>query len=131
MPFIVRKTYIQRKPPKTILTMNFKSYDEKKFIEHLHKLPWSVIDDPKDQLQIFVSLFNDASEMHAHLREKRVRANYVPWKTTTINDLMEQRERIKLLAQKKRCKDLYNEYKKICNNVNSAIRKSKAEYYKT
>ncbi len=117
-----------------ILTRNFKSYDEKKFIEHLHKLSWSVIDvldDPKDQLQIFVSLFNDACEMHAPLREKRVRANDVPWKTTKIKDLMEQRDRRKLLAQKKRCKYLYNEYKKLRNNVNSAMRKSKAEYYKS
>ncbi len=54
-----------------------------------------------------------------------------PWKTTKLNELMEQRDRIKLLAQKKRCKDLYNEYKKLRNNVNSAIRKSKAEYYKS
>ncbi len=44
---------------------------------------------------------------------------------------MEQRDRIKLLAQIKRCKDLYNEYKNLCNNVNSAMRKSKAEYYKS
>ncbi len=70
MPFLVRQTYIQRKPPKTILTRNFKSYDEKRIIEHLHKLSWSIIDvldDPKDQLHIFVSLFNDACEMHAPL----------------------------------------------------------------
>ncbi len=66
--------------------------------------------DPIDQLQIFVSLFNDACEMHAPPREKRVRANDVLWKTTKVNDLMEQRDRIKLLAQKMRCKDLYNEY---------------------
>ncbi len=103
MPFVIRQTYIQRKPPKTILTRNFKSYDEKKFIEDLHKLPWSVIDvidDPKDQLQIFVSLFNDACEMHAPLREKRVRANDVQRKTSKINDLMEQRERLKKKVQR-------------------------------
>ncbi len=44
---------------------------------------------------------------------------------------MSLRDRIKLLAQKKRCKDLYNEYKKLRNNVNSTRRKSKAEYYKS
>ncbi len=69
--------------------------------------------------------------MHAPLREKRVRANNVPWKTTKINDLMEQKDIIKLLAQKRRCKDLYNEYKKLLNNVNSVMRKRKASHYKS
>ncbi len=77
-----------------------------------------------------MSLFNDACEMHAPLREKRVRTNDVLWKTIKINDFMEQRDRIKLLPKKKRCKDLYNEYIKLHNNVNSAMRKGKAEYYK-
>ncbi len=52
-----------------------------------------------------------------HLSEKNVRANDIQWKTTKIKDLIEQRDRIKLLAQKKRCKDLYNEYKKLRNNI--------------
>ncbi len=52
------------------------------------------LNDPKDQHQIFVSLFKDACEMQIHCRDKRMRANYVARKVTEINDLMEQRQNI-------------------------------------
>ncbi len=94
---------------------------------------WYVIDareGPRDQLYFFLTFFNEAAKLHTPIMERRVRANDVPWESIEINKMLEERDNIKVEAQKTRNRDLYEQYKKLKNKINSALRKAKAEYYK-
>jgi hypothetical protein len=132
MPFLVRKIFIPKKPTKIITTRNFKNYDKNNFVDHLHRLPWTVLEaleDPEDQLSIFLSFFNEAAKLHAPLMQKKIRGYEVPWRTGEINELIEKRDYIKLQAVKKKDRDLYEQYKCLKNMVNREMKKSQGEYY--
>lgn len=119
-------------PPKrthhTIKYRSFKNFNETKFIEDLKSVPWDIIkifDNVDDALEAWYSLFKDAVDKHAPLKQHRVKnINQPDWLTPEIIDSIKIRDRYKSLGND-------DQYKIWRNKVIRLIRQSKKAHYQT
>ena len=68
-------------------------------------------------------------DLHAPLHTKYVGASKSPWITPKLKNLMYPRDRLKIKALRTGDPSDWNNFKKLCNEVNNAIKNVKKSYY--
>ena len=122
----LRANYDRKHGHTTIKYRSYKDIDEKPFLSDLAVVPWSVIeqfDDVDDALDAWEKLFMEVVNMHASLRERRVkRPRQHGWLTEEITDARDKRDSLKQSRY-------FPNYKLWRNKVVRMLKEAKAGYY--
>ena len=123
----------KRPPPKIIHVRNFKNFNKTDFMTDVERIPFHVLevfDDKDDALWGWEQLFKDVCNTHAPYKDVKARSMSHPWINTTIRLKMNRRFKLFKKAISTNNTEIWAEYKKIRNEVTSAIRKAKSKHFK-
>ena len=136
--FAVRKYFRQPKQTRGHNTMtyrNLKNIDENAFKATLRNSPWDtafIFDDIDDCLSAWESIFGQAVDSHAPLKQKRITNKTQPdWMTSQILDQLKHRDHLLKRARKTRSGDDWTKYRRARNLVTSSIEKAKRTFFKS
>jgi hypothetical protein len=79
--------------------------------------------------KIFKVKFLQVCNKHVPIVTKRLKKRFKPWITHDIIKMMYRRDYLKKKAVKIKCPGIWNEYRKLRNEITHKIRKSKQEYF--
>ena len=122
----------KRPSPKHIRTRDCKKRDPDKFRYDIETAPFhvaSVFDDADDILWAWQYLFTTICDDHAPWKEVKIRSTSAPWITSDIRFKMNRRYKLFKKAITTKCPLLWQKYKKVRNEVTSALRKAKASHF--
>lgn len=122
----------KRPPPKYIRTRDYRKLDPEKFRGDIESAPFhvaSVFDDADDILWAWQKLFTNICDDHAPWKEVKIRSSSAPWITSDIRFKMNRRYKLFKKATTTKCPLLWQEYKKVRNEVTSDLRKAKASHF--
>ena len=113
---------------KSIRYRSYKNFNESAFLADLQSVLWAVceiFDDPNDALNCWYKLFIDIVNLHAPMKERRVKRPKQPeWFTEEIQDAIRERDKFA------NNKDSIH-WRQWRNKVTALIKKSKADYYQS
>ena len=89
------------------------------------------MDDPNNMWHDWKNRFLHVAEKHAPTRQRCVKSDYKPWLTEHIKKQCYHRDFLKKQAVKLKSAYYDTAYKRHKNYVNSLIKSTKAEYFKT
>ena len=131
--FGVRKLHnIKRPPPKIIQSRNYKNYDPAFFSDDLNKIPWDILEMESTSNEawiVFKDLFLTVADKHAPVATRRVRGFSVPWLTSSIKELMTERDYHHKKAIKTNQELHWSKYKRLRNTVSKKMKKAISDYY--
>ena len=116
---------------KTITYRDLKCIDDSVLTEDAMKMPWHTIwslrtvDEKVETLNDFILQLYDK---HAPLQTRRVKRHAAPWMTTTIRNLMTQRDAAYRTYRKNKNDINLNYYKQLRNKTTQAIRNAKLRH---
>ena len=131
--FAVRKIGTPRGNPRFIESRSFKNFDQNKFKLDLQNANWPPIGsvyNANDYWSKWKSIFLEIVDKHAPCRTKKVRSRPSPWITSEIKKQMYSRDKLKKKAIKTNKPEIWDDYKKIKNNVNKAVKRTKKSFYR-
>ena len=124
----------------TIKCRCYKNFDIKKFQGDLDRVPWDGIGaidtDPDSALDTFEKLFNEVVDIHAPLKERRVKSyKQPPWMSQDILSAMKKRDLLLKKAiftcgKEQRNTEEWSQYRQARNAVVWQINKRKREHYR-
>ena len=122
-----------KEPPKIIFSRQFKNFRVNEFRKDLRNIFASniITDDPNNMWHDWKNRFLHVAEKHAPTRQRRVKSDYKPWLTEHIKKQCYHRDFLKKQAVKLKSAYYDTAYKRHKNYVNSLIKSTKAEYFKT
>ena len=134
MIYVFRKISLPSaaKGPSSISHRQFKNFNRNRFRSDILAQPWvdlMGIDNPIEMWLKWKFLFSEVCDLHAPLRTKHVRASKSPWITPELKNLMYRRDRLKIKALRTGDPSDGSNFKKLCNEVNNAIKNVKKSYY--
>ena len=90
------KSYFSRLKPKIIHYLNFKRFDEQKFIDDIKNVDFSFeTDDPNENYSALTNTFSLIVDKHATLKKKIVRGNHAPFITKDLRKDIYTRRKLK------------------------------------
>ena len=89
----------------------------------------SLENDPDNIWQIWKELFLEILNKHAPIQTKKVRSHKIPWLTSNIKTLMNERDKLKRKAIITGLETDWKSYKQLRNKVNKELREAKTNYY--
>ena len=104
------------------------------FHEQLNSMPWEVLDnmeDPNDMWKTLQNMFLQVADKCAPWMKCRVNGYDAPWMTGEIRQMINERDKVKTLANKTQNGELMERYKELRNKVTKQCRIAKDEYYNT
>jgi hypothetical protein len=112
---------------------DFKNFVRNDFIHDISQLPWDSINQfasPNTSWQVWKSLFLEALDRHAHLRQKSLRQNRaIPWISPQVKQRLRKRDFHKKQAIQHDSQSQWSLYKSERNNVNIEIRRAKSKNF--
>lgn len=116
---------------KIITFRDFKNFNNDRFANDLHNLPWHTIIEASD-IDNKVAIFNDMIinlfNVHAPLRVVRVTKGKAPWLTDTLKLIMKRRDNALIKFKSTKSKNDWEFYKQLRNYTLAAIRAEKKSY---
>ena len=112
---------------------NLKYFVTEHFTYDLLKIPWEDIeecDNPNMAWKSWKSNFNTILDKHAPIRHKRTKRSSVPWISSSIKQMMHNRDFHKKQSIKHDSEYHWRLYQTLRNSVNSEIRKKKSCYFR-
>ncbi len=132
--------YVVRKKCKTLSNSenlkeyrSYKNFDVEKFNSELLKINWEVLkltDNDDDALVIFDSIVLALLSLYAPMKKKLVSKKLAPWFNSEISELCIRRDKVKKQFNSKREPEIFIQYKKLRNDVNSKLLAAKKEYFR-
>ena len=123
----------QKYVPRKLFTRDDKSYDEIAFRRELSLTDWNLLFSNNDfnlSWNVFKGKLQQLVNVHARLTEKMIRRKPALWLTIDIKVAINDRDHYLKVARRTNNKANWQLYRKSCNYVTYAIRKSKANYLK-
>ena len=122
----------KKKKPNVIESRSMTKYDKALFRNDIQQVDWEAIltpfsDNPAGMATTFQEVFESILDLHAPLRRKRVRSEFAPWLTPSLRNLMFDRDRLKVQAEKS--PEMWSAYKRKRNQVTNEMRISIRDYY--
>ena len=113
--------------PMLVESRNNKQYDKALFLNYLQQIDWKAIldplsSDPSGMTNTFQESFQSILNVHAPIKGRRVRSEFVPRRISSIRKSMATRERLKKIATK--YPEMWSLYTKQRNRVTKEIRNS-------
>ena len=120
---------VPRFKPRYKYIRNTKTFDKTAFINDFQTIPFAVaksFDDPDDQLHIINKLVNECLEQHCPLIRTRVTRPPAPWmRTTNIENLKLQRDKLQEDALLTKSEDSWRLYQSVRNALKVEIRNAR------
>ena len=116
----------------TVSYRQFKNFNRNRFRSDILAQPWADLmgmDNPNEMWSKWKALFLEVCDLHAPLHTKYVRASKSPWITPELKNLMYRRDRLKIKALRTGDPSDWNNFKRLRNEVNNAIKNVKKSYY--
>ena len=110
----------------------FKHFNSTNFRSDISTQPWENIKElynPNDMWKKWKDLFLSVCDKHAPVKTKRTRPTKSPWITTNLKKQMNFRDRLKNKAIKTKDAFIWNQFRKVKNQVNQEIKSPKKAYY--
>ena len=130
---MTRKIHLERTGShRTILSRQYKNFDENGFLDDLANKPWNTINsysDPNEMWLIWKSLFMQSVDKFAPLREKRIRHKKSPWLTPDLLRQIHKRDYLKKLSIMTGDPSDWQKFKNVRNQISNAIKRAKRDYY--
>jgi len=126
------KLHCERTPPKYIFAKNYKQINIETLKHAFRTAPWSVIetfDDLDDITWVWETLNKDIVNDHIPQRRVKIRSDSLPWMNSHIRKTLNKRYRTLKCAKESGSKDLWDEYKKLRNEVTKLLRDAEANYW--
>ena len=105
----------------------------KNFVNELLNQHWECIyffaKDPNHMWEIWKKPFLEVLNKHAPLQHKKTKISKVPWITTEIKSLINERDKLKRKAIITKLETDWSKYKRTRNQVNIKLRNAKTNYY--
>ena len=123
----------KRPPPRVIRVRNFKRFNVENFKTDIERTPFhiaAVFEDNDDVLCAWNQLFKGVCDIHAPLKEIKVRSVSSPWINNSIRLKMNRRFKLFKRAVETKDTNTWAEYKRLRNEITSDNRKAKAAYFK-
>ena len=122
-------------PPCIIRCRNFNKFDQDLFIYYIvHSNIFSNFlcnDNTETSWLLWKTEFLRICQLHAPIKDTKVKARFNPWFTSDILNLIHKRDEAHRKATKENDPIAFSSYRSLRNKVTSKIRKSKQEYYTT
>ena len=119
--FGVRKLHrFKLPPPRIIEARNYRTFDSNLFKSDLEHVQWELLEleaDVEEAWIFFEDLFNSIADAHVPMVKRRVRGKSLPWISSSIRDLMKQREFYHRKAIKTNKEIYWSTYKRLRNAV--------------
>ncbi len=80
---------------------------------------------------VFKSFVLQITDMHAPLKECKVRGHTIPWLTDELREAMYKRDHLRRLASRAKTADAYSQFRNQRNKTRDMLRTAKREYYET
>ena len=79
-------------PKETLQTRSLKRYNKALFQQDLQEIDWhcilaSLADEPSKMVTTFQEIFESLLNVHAPLKVKKLRNEFIPWLTSSVRDL--------------------------------------------
>ena len=87
------------------------------------------LNDVNEAASIWTKAFLNIAVKHAPMKQSRVKGNDVPWMSSALKDIMNERNCLYHKAIKSKNLVDWTKYKEVKNSVNTQIRKCKLDYY--
>ena len=134
MVYVIRKLSKKTTEGKKLTTRSFKNFKEDEFNELLKQVNWkdvvtnerNIDDNWKTWKNNFLSVLNTL----APIKQIRVRDKSYPWITSDIRRLMTRRDMCLKKAIKSKCNVIWSDYRRLRNEVNSVLRRSKCSFFR-
>ena len=130
--YCVLKSGVQKGPGKSIYYRSYKHYSKERFLADLRNENWDSfipLNDVNEAASIWTKAFLNVADKHAPMKQSRVKGNDVPWMSSALKDIMNQRNCLYRKAIKSKNPVDWTKYKEVKNSVNTQIRKCKSNYY--
>ena len=125
---------LKKKKEKPIMKVHgCKNIDRSKLEVDFNTGPWdicNVFDDVEDSLWAWEFLYKNIMKDHIKTGKVKIRAKSHPWDNTTIRKMMNKRYRLLLRAQRTKCDDHWEEYRKARNETTKMCRITELNYWK-
>ena len=95
--YLCRKISIPKKPPKIVISRQFKNYNAHQFKEELRHYTSSYLtsNDPNVLWNEFRNIFLTVADKYAPVRQRRIKREHKPWLTKEVKQLMYHRDYLK------------------------------------
>ena len=124
--YAIRKIRHFQKNDDFVEIRNMKNFNENNFVNELLNQHWECIyffgKDPNHMWEIWKELFLEVLNKHAPLQHKKTKPSKVPWITTEIRSLINERDKLKRKAIITKLETDWSKYKRTRNQVNIKLR---------
>ena len=130
--YVVRKIKRPKSPPLIAKNRSFKNFSENDFVHTISRQNWDSVcnySDVDSALTLWKSLFSQACDLHAPVREKRVKSSQPQWITSEFLSLCKDRDFYFAKAQKSNDSSDWQKAKMYRNKVNNMRLYLKKKYY--
>ena len=121
------------KDHKVIKTRKMNKFDEGHFLNDVSSVCWEKVVTQTDDIDIFYrnwsALFSMIIHKHAPLMQMRVSEKYCPWINQDLKALMRNRDRMKMVALKRKSSIMMESYRQLRNKVNTMNVQLKKQYF--
>jgi len=114
------------------LYFQYKNFAPDDLMNDMALVPWDIIeqiDNPVRAWEVWKQSFLAVANLHAPVKERRVRNSKAPRLTPEIKRLIWERDRIKRIATVTSDPLKWAEYRRLKNRVNHSIKASKKNYF--
>ena len=122
-----------RAPPRTIEYRSFKHFSKQAFLADLTNVNWSLVDNEPDidaAVNNWNTLFTETVNQHAPIKQSRVKGIHMPWLTSELRSLMQERDFHHRKAVKSNSSHHWKMFRNLKNKINMLVKKSKADHYR-
>ena len=121
------------KDHKVIKTRKMNKFEEGQFLTDVTSVFWESVVTQTDDIDILVknwsALFSMIIDKHAPIMQMRVSEKYCPWINQELKALMRNRDRMKMVALKRKSSIMMESYRQLRNKVNTLNIKLKKQYF--
>ena len=127
------KAPTSRQTHNTIRFRDYKNFDKETFISdleiELNAQNIMQLDNLSEAWLKFKNAFNNTSNKHVPIKTMRLKERNNPWFSREILSMMYKRDNLQTKASKTKSIPLWNEYKKLRNDITTKIESSKQDYF--
>ena len=132
LEYCAHKSGVPKAAPKTIKFRCYKNYDKGLFLADLQAVPWNLVFDNTnvdDSVAVWYKLYRNVADSHAPMKTLRVWGPLTPWMTSSISELMRDRDYHHKKARQTKSGYHWDIFRKLRNSVRRQIDQAKADCY--
>ena len=130
----VRSSKSFKSSAKYIRKRSYKNFENQVFIRAVQKISWLdlyLCNDVNEAVDIFTKKITNILDVMAPMKTIQVRSNSVPFLSKQTLELMKARNELQKIASESECKDDWDKYKKVRNEINNRLKFEEKSWQKS